>query len=101
MVSDADDRDVLITHAGLTAGYWRQVLGAPIDAVRAAEALNVLIGDHDAVVFRPGQMLTGRGPDLAAGPLVGRGGDGAGTGLAGRRAAVQPAARTHHAVRLG
>lgn len=69
VVSDADDRDVLVTHAGLTAGYWRQVLGAPIDAVRAAEALNVLIGDHDAVVFRPGQMLTGRGPDLAAGPL--------------------------------
>ena len=69
VVSDADDRDVLITHAGLTAGYWRQVLGAPIDAVRAAEALNVLIGDHDAVIFRPGQMLLGGAPDLSAGPL--------------------------------
>ncbi|HEY5786172.1 MAG TPA: metallophosphoesterase [Microlunatus sp.] len=69
VVPDADDRDVLITHAGLTAGYWRQVLGAPIDAVRAAEALNALIGDHDEVIFRPGQMLTGRGPDLSAGPL--------------------------------
>ena len=69
VVGDADDRDVLITHAGLTAGYWRQVLGAPIDAVRVAEALNVLIGDHDEVIFRAGQMLLGGAPDLSAGPL--------------------------------
>ena len=36
VVSDADDRDVLITHAGLTAGYWRQVL-APHRRRPAAE----------------------------------------------------------------
>ncbi len=69
VLSGAEDRDVLITHAGLTAGYWRQILGAPVEAVRAADALNHLIGDHDPVLFRPGQMLTGRGPELAAGPL--------------------------------
>jgi hypothetical protein len=69
VVPDAGARDVLVTHAGLTAGYWRQILGAPADAVRAADALNHLIGDHDPVLFRPGQMLTGRGPELAAGPL--------------------------------
>ncbi len=69
VVGDADDCDVLVTHAGLTAGYWRQVLGAPVDAVRTADALNHLIGDHDPVLFRPGQMLTGRAPELAAGPL--------------------------------
>lgn len=69
VVTDTDGGDLLITHAGLTAGYWRQILGAPDDAVRAADALNHLIGDHDPVLFRPGQMLTGRGPELAAGPL--------------------------------
>jgi hypothetical protein len=67
---DVGDGDhVLITHAGLTSGYWRQVLGAPADASRVADGLNSLIGGHDQVIFRPGQMLLGGGPDLAAGPL--------------------------------
>ncbi|HEY5980374.1 MAG TPA: metallophosphoesterase [Microlunatus sp.] len=63
-----DGSQVLITHAGLTSGYWRQVLGAPEDAFQAAEGLNSFIGADD-VIFRPGQMLLGGAPDLAAGPL--------------------------------
>jgi hypothetical protein len=66
---DDDGGQVLITHAGLTSGYWRQVLGAPADAFRAAEGLNAFIGVRDDVIFRPGQMLVGGAPDLSAGPL--------------------------------
>ena len=60
--------DYLITHAGLTAGFWRAVLGTPITAARAAAALNGMISSHDSAIFRTGAML-GRRASGSAGPL--------------------------------
>ena len=42
----------LITHAGLTAGFWRALLDAPADARQAALALNALPRGRRDVVFR-------------------------------------------------
>ncbi len=56
---------VLITHAGLTVGFWRQ-LGSP-DAVGAAQALNAMVGTDVRRALRPG-CLTGGPPRLDAGP---------------------------------
>ncbi len=64
-----DREDYLVTHAGLTAALWRVDLGAPATAARAAAALNGLAGVRDDVLFRGGQMLSGRRPALRAGPL--------------------------------
>ncbi len=59
----------LITHAGLTEGFWRHFIGMPASAADTAVALNRLIGRiHESWLFRPGVMLT-RDVDLAAGPL--------------------------------
>ncbi len=59
----------LITHAGLTEGFWRHFIGMPTSAADAAVALNGLIGQiHESWLFRPGVMLT-REVDLAAGPV--------------------------------
>lgn len=59
----------LITHAGLTEGFWRHFIGMPGDASAAARALNSLMGGiHENWLYRPGVMLTGV-VDLAAGPL--------------------------------
>lgn len=60
--------DMLVTHAGLTRGFWSDVLGCPTTARKAADALNALARANDDELFRPGVMLTGR-VDLAAGPL--------------------------------
>jgi hypothetical protein len=60
--------DYLVTHAGLTAGFWRAVLATPITATGAAAALNALIGSRDSAVFRTGAML-GRRVSSSAGPL--------------------------------
>ena len=68
VVSTAGE-DHLVTHAGLTTGFWRDVLGKPDDAVRAAGLLNALAGDRDRELFRPGHMLSGRRPTRAAGPV--------------------------------
>lgn len=63
------DRDYLVTHAGLTEGFWRHFIGMPGDAHNTAVALNRLVGRlHENWVFRPGVMLTGD-VDLSAGPL--------------------------------
>jgi hypothetical protein len=59
----------VITHAGLTRGYWRDVLDRLIDPVKVAAALNSFIGTHEDVLFLAGQMLGGRRADLAAGPV--------------------------------
>lgn len=61
--------DFLVTHAGLTAGFWSQVLDSPEYVQQAEAALNSLIGSHDPVLFLPGQMLTGKRPDHRAGPV--------------------------------
>jgi hypothetical protein len=62
-------RDFLVTHAGLTEGFWRHFLGMPEHAQDTARALNGLVGRlHENWVYRPGVMLTGV-VDLSAGPL--------------------------------
>jgi hypothetical protein len=60
--------DYLVTHAGLTAGFWRAVLAMPVTAATAAAALNGLVGNRDSAVFRTGAMV-GRRPSRSAGPL--------------------------------
>lgn len=61
--------DFLVTHAGLTVGFWREVLDRLITAEVVAAALNSLIGTHEDVLFAAGQMLGGGRPDRLAGPL--------------------------------
>ena len=63
------DEDLLVTHAGLTAGFWDEALGRPDRAEQAADAVNSFIGSHDDVLFHAGQMLGGGDPDPTAGPL--------------------------------
>ncbi len=58
----------LITHAGLTRGFWREVLDRLVRPDRAAAALNSLIGSHQDVLFHAGEMLHGA-PDPIAGPV--------------------------------
>ncbi len=59
----------LVTHAGLTEGFWRHFIGMPAGAAESALALNGLIGRvHESWLYRPGVMVTGD-VDLAAGPL--------------------------------
>lgn len=66
---DAPDGQWLVTHAGLTEGFWRHLLGLPPDADAAAAALNGLVrGLRHTSIFRPGVMLTGQ-VDFSAGPL--------------------------------
>ena len=68
-VDVGEDRDYLITHAGLTEGFWRHFIGQPDSALATAKALNGLVGRlYENWVFRPGVMLTGE-VDLSAGPL--------------------------------
>jgi hypothetical protein len=49
--------DFVVTHAGLTAEFWRATLDVPTSARRAAERLNALIGARDRALFRAGAML--------------------------------------------
>lgn len=65
----AGGEDFLLTHAGLTAAFWREVLGSPSGARETADALNGLAGHGEAALFRPGQMLRGLRPDPRVGPL--------------------------------
>ena len=67
-ISTADE-DLLVTHAGVTAGFWEQALDRPPNAEPAARALNSFIGHHDAVIFAPGSMLGGEAPNPVAGPV--------------------------------
>ena len=63
------DGDWLATHAGLTHGFWEQVLDGPDTAPYAARAMNGLITTKSApVLFHPGVVLTGR-VDETAGPI--------------------------------
>lgn len=61
--------DWLVTHAGLTRGYWDAVLGSPGRAVDAARAVNGFIGTvHAPVLFAGGVLIDGEVSDTA-GPL--------------------------------
>jgi hypothetical protein len=65
----AADEDFLVTHAGVTEGFWRQALDSPSLATQAAAAINSFIGTHDDVLFYAGEMLGGGDPNLSAGPV--------------------------------
>jgi hypothetical protein len=67
--SDPATEDILVTHAGLTEGYWRRMLGSPDTAERTAHVLNAMRGRRDDLLFRSGQMLGGGRPNPSAGPL--------------------------------
>ncbi|HET9648655.1 MAG TPA: metallophosphoesterase [Microlunatus sp.] len=69
VVTDLGGEDLLITHAGVTEGFWRRVLGAPETAERTALVLNAMRWRRDDLLFRSGQVLGGGRPNLAAGPL--------------------------------
>jgi hypothetical protein len=69
VIGTDDGHEYLVTHAGLTEGYWRHFVGMPATAALAARALNSMIGRlHESWLFRPGVMVTGA-VDLSAGPL--------------------------------
>jgi hypothetical protein len=59
----------LVTHAGLTEGFWRRILDAPTGAAEAAAEINALIGVREDLLFRTGQMLGGGRGEPAAGPV--------------------------------
>jgi len=59
----------LITHAGVTAGFWRTALTVTSSAEQAAITINSLIGANDGALFRAGTMLHGRRRARAAGPV--------------------------------
>lgn len=63
------DREYLVTHAGLTHGFWRRVLDAPTSPTQAVDALQSLIGRRADPFFRAGVMLGGGKPRFDAGPL--------------------------------
>lgn len=65
----AADEGFLVTHAGMTEGFWRQALDSPSLASHAAAAINSFIGTHDDVLFYAGEMLGGGDPNLSAGPV--------------------------------
>lgn len=60
--------EFLATHAGLTEGFWRQILDEPATSAQAADRLNDLAASGSNLVYRAGEMLIGE-VDLAAGPL--------------------------------
>lgn len=63
------DEDVLISHAGVTAGFWRTHLAGTADVFEAADRINELAASDPAAFYRSGQLLIGGPPDPAAGPL--------------------------------
>ena len=65
-VTDGSGEEWLITHAGLTAGFWRQGLGAPDSAEATLEALKDAAAD--SALWHPGTMLLGVDDDNA-GPV--------------------------------
>ncbi|MFT4218135.1 MAG: metallophosphoesterase [Micropruina sp.] len=64
-----EGEDLLVSHAGLTRGFWQEVLGAPPDVAAAADALNALARTNGRALFRPGTMVGWRDPDHGAGPV--------------------------------
>ncbi|WP_298131090.1 metallophosphoesterase [Micropruina sp.] len=65
----AAGEDLLVSHAGLTRGFWADVLGAPSDVAAAADAINALAHRNGRALFKPGTMVGWRDPDHAAGPV--------------------------------
>ena len=66
---EAAGEHFLVTHAGLTEGFWERALDRLPAAEQTARALNSFIGEHDDVIFSAGEMLGGGAPNLLAGPV--------------------------------
>ena len=61
-----DAESFLITHAGVTADFWRSTLGAPSSAEQAAViTINSLIGVGDGRLFRAARCCTDAGAPAA------------------------------------
>jgi hypothetical protein len=58
-VETADD-SYLVTHAGVTAAFWADQIGAPVSVRDAANRINELAAANDHTLFRPGYLVTGR-----------------------------------------
>lgn len=63
----ASGEEFVVSHGGVTAGFWRE-LGAPASGQTTAAAINALVHEDPARLFRAGQML-GLPVDRAAGPV--------------------------------
>lgn len=61
--------EFLITHAGLTRGFWDSVVDRIVVASSVAAAINSLIGTHEDVLFHAGHMLRRGKPNPVAGPI--------------------------------
>lgn len=66
-VPDVKGRDTLVTHAGLSFGYWEH-MGRPRTAVEAMRGLNRHVGGNLDEFLSPGWLVTG-GTNAAADPL--------------------------------
>lgn len=64
-----DNEAFLVTHAGVTAAFWRAILGAPGSASHAADRINSLARASNEAIFRGGRVLDGKQPNPYAGPL--------------------------------
>jgi hypothetical protein len=64
-----DDEEFVVTHAGITEGFWRRVLHSPQSAELASARVNELIGTGDGSLFSSGHMLGVGKRNLRAGPL--------------------------------
>lgn len=61
-----NDDEYVVTHAGVTAGFWSKYLGHPVGAAATVNAINDI--RHAREFLKPGMVLTGE-IDIAAGPL--------------------------------
>ncbi len=59
----------VVTHAGVTRGFWGEILGAPAGATETAEAINALARSRPGILFRPGVLVGYRQPSMSAGPI--------------------------------
>lgn len=67
-IQSVNSAQYLVTHAGVTPGYWKQVLACPITPVEAAARLAAIKRLAPELLWYPGCMITGA-PDGSAGPL--------------------------------
>jgi len=66
---DSEDGELLITHAGLTAGAWRK-LRSPATVKAAVDSLNKLPVHNPDLLWSVGAMISSRNPvNFSAGPV--------------------------------
>ena len=65
----SQDEEYVVTHGGVTRGFWRDVLGGPPGAVVAAQRINALAGKDDKALFRFGTLVGDREPEPLVGPV--------------------------------